>query len=343
MAGSVRKALEECGIPVVALPEATKPAVARFGGLERFDDTVTSVRIVYEGGEPDGAWVSVQTARWTGTRVRAGSLRMMVEDHMRMCGDRISAVEWAEAEATAIVDGEPVPGRIVHAGSRWWAFRCDWGDIEISIVARDWGTPAIAVDTVADLEPLLSRLEKEPAPAARPVRSPELTPATRPVRSLEPAEQGPGREPHRALLDAALRFSRQHAQWRADGGPVPQLPRAWPALWQAAVHRQMTLADQTESQARRAVEGIVSQLSTLSTRADWFRADSQLRERAIAETLLFGTGLGDNVSSRLAQYAWQRRHGMAAPANYADVEAGAAVRTQWIDAWAAWADRHGKR
>jgi hypothetical protein len=64
---------------------------------------------------------------------------------------------------------------------------------------------------------------------------------------------------------------------------------------------------------------MVSQLTNLQENAAWFRADSDLRERAIAETLLWGTGLSDTVASRPAQLAWQRHH---------------RIGTEW-EAWAA--------
>jgi hypothetical protein len=324
----IRQELHDSGIPIVALSDSTKPAEERFGGLEQADDTITSVRIVYEGAQPDGPWASVDTARWACTSVDSGPLRWTVEHHMRRRGDRLSAEQWTEGDATVIVDGRSVAGRIVRAGSRWWAVRCARGDIEISVVARDWHPDAIAVDTLVDVVPMLSRLRTPPASPMRP--------------EPEPVPDGLSREPHRALVDVVLRSAREQAEWRADGGPVPELPRYWTALWQAAVQRQMTLADQPEPEANRAVGSIVTQLSNLRHNAAWFREDSRLRERAIAETLLYGTGVSDDVSSSPAQHAWHSRQAMAPPANGAEVEAGAAADRRWIDAWAAWADGHAE-
>jgi hypothetical protein len=76
----------------------------------------------------------------------------------------------------------------------------------------------------------------------------------------------------------------------------------------------MTLTDQSEPQAKHAVASIVGHLCNLQNHAAWFREDAGLRERAIAETLLFGTGLSDNVASQHAQYAWQRQHESRPPA-----------------------------
>jgi hypothetical protein len=121
--------------------------------------------------------------------------------------------------------------------------------------------------------------------------------------------EGLSGEPHRALVDVVLRTSRAHAEWLADGGPVPALPRHWAALWRAAVQRHMALTDQAEGEAKDAVSVIVDQLSTLQQSAAWFREDGRLRERAIAETLLFGTALSDNVASRPAQHAWLEKRG----------------------------------
>ncbi|MGC9665202.1 hypothetical protein ACNTMW_01450 [Planosporangium sp. 12N6] len=325
-----RQALHECDIPIVALSEAAKPAAERFGGFERFNDAITAIRIVY-GARRDDVWVTVETARWVGTRVSSASLRTLVEDHMRQYGDRFSSVAWTEGDATVIVDGQPVAGRIVRAGSRWWAVRCERGDIEISIAAHDWHPDSIEVETLTDLEPLLSDLERRPVP--RPPAAP---------REPEPLPDELSREPHRALVDTVLRQACQHTEWMADGGPPPQLPSYWSSLWQAAIQRQMTLADQSESQAKRAVQRMLSHLSALHHSVAWFRDDDRLRERAVAETLLYATGLSDDVSSRRAQQAWQRRRqaGDPPPADYAEVEAEGRAQQHWLDEWAAWARDH---
>ena len=325
----MRQEVRACGIPIVSLVDATGLDEERFGGLEKSDDTVTNVKIVYGGGRPDGPLASVETSRWVGTRVDAGPLRWMVEHHMRLHGDRFSAVEWTERDATVVVDGRRVVGRIVRAGNRWWAARCELGDVEISVVARDWHPDSIAVETVADIEPLLAR------PRAR-RRS-----ATRPVPEAVPDDMA--REPHRALVDTVLARQRRHREWLADGGPVPQLPLYWSALWDAAVGRHIALTDLSESDAKDAVRSIVDQMSDLQGHAAWFRDDVRLRDRAIAETLLYGTGLSDTVASRPAQQAWSRRRSTRVSSNSAELEAGAAVDHQWLGAWAAWADDQSTR
>jgi len=133
-------------------------------------------------------------------------------------------------------------------------------------------------------------------------------------------------EPHRALVEAALRSRRALVTWLADGGDVPDLPEYWGELWEAALSRQIELSDQPDLAARMALRDLVSQLSDLDEGAAWFRSDDRLRARAINETLLYATGLSDRVSSRSAQVAW--RHGR---------------RGAWRQAWAAWARVHGRR
>lgn len=323
-ADRIRRQLVDSGIPIVALSE--KPSDERFGGLERFDDTVTNVRIVYTGADPDGPFASVDTARWAGTRIDSGPLRRLVEHQMRRDGERISAVEWSEDDTTMVVDGRPVAGRIVRAGHRWWAARCERGEIEISVAARDWSPAVIRMHTLADVGPMLSRLRTPPA-------SPRLP---------EPVPESLSREPHRALVDVALRCSQERAEWRADGGPVPQLPRYWSALWQAATQRQMALTDQARPVAHEAVRCMVEHLTGLHADAAWFRADNRLREQAIAETLLYGTGLTGGVPSLPAQLAWKRGHAVGAPGSSAEAETLAAASRQWARAWAAWADAQAK-
>jgi hypothetical protein len=319
----IRQQIDASGIPILGLSGSGRPADERFGGVESFNDTVTTVRIVYGEAVPGGPWASVDTSRWVGTPVSSGPLRAMVEHNMRMCGDRFSAVEWTDGDATVLVDSQPVAGRIVRAGGRWWAARCEHGDLEISVVARDWEPDTIAVDTITDPVPMLSRTHERPHPARPP--------------QPEPVPEGLGREPHRVLVDAALREERQRAAWLADGGPVPELPRYWSALWQATVERQMDLAGTPEPAARHDVGSIVSQLTSLQHEAEWFRDDGRLRERAIAETLLYGTGLGDRVPSRAAQMAWLRRESVNPPEDRAGIESTVAADRQWIDAWTAWA------
>ena len=133
-------------------------------------------------------------------------------------------------------------------------------------------------------------------------------------------------EPHRVLVDAALRSRRALVAWLADGGEVPELPGYWIELWEVALLRQIELSGQPDPAARVALRDLVRQLSDLDEVAEWFRTDERLRERAINETLLYATGLSDRVSSRSAQVAW--RHGR---------------REAWRQAWAAWARVYGPR
>lgn len=146
------------------------------------------------------------------------------------------------------------------------------------------------------------------------------------------------REPHTLLVEAVLRSSREHAEWWSEGGPRPQLPRAWGDLWQAAVRRQMDLAGEPEEDARRAVRTMLDQLTRLDREAEWFRTDPTRRDRAISETLLFTTGLAPGVPSRLAQVAWLRQHGLR-PVDYAKIKAITEARDEWLAAWNNWATR----
>lgn len=143
---------------------------------------------------------------------------------------------------------------------------------------------------------------------------------------MQGVPDGPAGEPHRALVETVLANQRRHREWMVDGGPVPELPGYWGALWKAAVQRHIALTDLPESDATDAVRSIVSQLGTLHGSAAWFRDDSRLRELAITETLLHGTGLSDRVTSREAQLAWPRRDGTQ----------------QWLDAWTAWTTSAGR-
>jgi len=146
------------------------------------------------------------------------------------------------------------------------------------------------------------------------------------------------REPHMLLVEAVLRSSREHTEWWSEGGPRPQLPRSWDELWQAAVRRQMDLAEEPEEDARRTVQAMLDQLTRLDREAEWFRADPALRQRAIAETLLFSTGLAPGVPSRVAQVAWLRQRGLR-PVDFAKIKAIAAAQDDWLTAWNHWANR----
>jgi hypothetical protein len=298
----MRRELSSCSIPIVGLSAATAPADARFGGLGKSNDVVINVSILYDSA--GSAWACVDTERFAGTPVGPTPLRDLVGRHMRLHGDRLSVVEWSEDDATVVVDGRPMPGRMVRAGDRWWAVRCERDDVVISVAGRDWHPAVIAVDTIADVAAMLDRL-RPPAPGM--------------VRELAelPADL-PG-EPHRLLVDAALRSTVERAEWLADGGPVPALPRYWSSLWRAAVARQVDLAGDTEAQAEHAVHSMVDQLVALHQNAAWFRDDAGLRARAIAETLLYATRLTEDVPSRAAQEAWR-----------------AGIRRRWLHEWSAW-------
>jgi hypothetical protein len=327
-ADAMRQALRGCQLRMTELAPGPDGTTARLVGYETSDDIVTCLHVVHTGPGADGPRATVETARWTGTRISSPPLRTTLEDHLRADGQRFSAVRWREEAATIEVDGRTVAGRRVHAGDRWWAVRTEPDELEITVVARDWHPVRVAVVTVVDPEPLLADLGRRPP--GRPAE---------PVRP-QPVPSELAGEPHRALVDTVLRSAGDRTAWYADGGPVPQLPPYWTALWEAAVHRQMSLADQSRTAAGDAVRGMVAHLSALQQGADWFRSNDRLRERAIAETLLYGTGLGEQVPSRAAQRAWGDRSATHSPGRHAAVETVAAAQVRWIGAWAAWADRH---
>ncbi|MEU4161804.1 hypothetical protein [Actinoplanes sp. NPDC026670] len=157
------------------------------------------------------------------------------------------------------------------------------------------------------------------------------------IRSVLAGDDPPaGREPHILLVHAVIKASREHDTWSASGGPRPQLPRTWTELWRNAVRRQTDLAGEPEEEARRTVQAMLDQLTRLDREAAWFRSDVTRRDRAISETLLYGTRLGPDVPSRPAQLAWDRQRGLR-PVDYAKITAIAAAQDEWLAAWNEWA------
>ncbi|SBT66660.1 hypothetical protein GA0070622_3686 [Micromonospora sediminicola] len=317
----LRRELRDSGLPVVALTGPGLPTTARFAGLESTDGTITHVRVAH-GDATTGPWAVVDTARRADNR--GDPLRHRLEHAMRMAGAHLSDVEWTEDDATMHLDGRPVTGRTVRAGDRWTATRCADAliDAEITVVARDWPAATIQLRLVADPAPLLDRTWRRPDPLPQP--------------PPPPVPQDLAREPHRALIDAALTHRRQTLTWIAGGGAHPELPAHWSGLWRAAVRRQQELTDQSEPAANRAVSDAIAHLTTLAGHADWFDTSPRLRERAITETLLHVTGLADDPPSGPAHRAW-RHHQRLVPDPTADLHRRAAADQAWRDAWTAWA------
>ncbi|MEV4416816.1 hypothetical protein [Catellatospora sp. NPDC049609] len=282
----ISRELREGGVPVFVLAGPLLPGRERFAGLEEADGRIVGVRIVHEGDRAHGPWAGVHCARTDGTP-GTDPLRWELTHGMAAYGETVAAADWAEGGMTVVVDGVAVPGRLLRAGGRWWAASCHRDGVEIAVVARDWHPDALGVRTVDDLGPMLTRHWYGP-----------------------PAQESAAghREPHLTLVEASLRLGRERRRWWGTWGPPPQRPVYWRELWQAAVRRQVVLADQAEPDAERAVGDMLGQLSALQDRAAWF-ADERLRQRAIAETLLFGTGLADAVPSAAAQRAWRERGG----------------------------------
>ena len=292
--------LLDCGLPVFALSPSRRPAPECFGGLESAGEAVVAVHVAY------AAWAVVHTTRWA----TAPPLRAVLEHHARFGGERCADLLWSEGPAVLLVDGQPVAGRRLRAGDRWWAVRGSRGDVEITVVGREWDPGTVAVETLADLVPMLERVRSGP--------------------HAVPSSEG-HREPHLALADAVLLNAAAQAAWLAEGGPAPESPPCWPSLWQAAVRRQTELSDQPERVADHAVSSMMSQAAALFREAAWFRDDAGRRGRAIAEILLHGTGLG-GVPSHAAQQAWLRRSVAGPPGRRA------AAHREWLAAWLAWAD-----
>ena len=308
----IRRQLLTGGLPIFALTPGPGPAGQRFSGLESDGAGLVAVQIVH--GEPPGPHVEVETAR-----IEQQSLRTALEHHVRLGGDRFADLRWSEAPATLRADDRPVPARVLRAGERWWAVRGDHDGRRITVVGHDWHPAEVAVATVTDLTPMLDRLAAvpdfvpwEPAPLPDDLRG----------------------EPHRALAEAVLDNAAEHRRWLAEGGPEPTMPSWWSALWQAAVHRQTVLSGESEAAAERAVSSMMSQLGTLCHEADWLRDDEDLRRRAVAEVLLYGTGIGTDVPSRAAQEAWERRSADG------PVESLAEADQDWTAAWQRWAEEH---
>jgi hypothetical protein len=292
--------LLDSGMPVFGLSPSLQPGEACFGGLESSGGTIVVVHVAY------GQWAVVDTARWDGGRMASPPLRAALEHHVRFAGECCADLGWSESPATLLVDGRAVAGRQVRAGDRWWAVRCGHADVEITVVGRDWQPGLVAVETMADLVPMLDG-----------------------PRDAVPMPEG-FREPHLALADAVLRNAAAQAAWLADGGPAPELLDYWSSLWRAVVRRQMELSGQPERVADHAVSSMMSQLAGLFHEAAWFREDADLRRRAVAEVLLYGTELGD-VPSGAAQQAWHRR------ALDGSARLPAARGREWLAGWQEWA------
>jgi hypothetical protein len=313
-------------LPIMELSGTVRPAPAQVTGWEGVDAAVTTVRVIHDAGRYDGPVVEVSTSRWGGTQVSNGPLRQVLEHHLRQDGERFSSTEWTVGSADVVVDGRVVAAEMLRAGDRWWAVRCENDGIEISIAARDWRPDAIEVETVTDVPEFLSRALPDLPPFTSPV----------PMSSVVPPETL-NRDPHRALVDVNVALSQRTYQWLADGGPAPEQVPYLSALWRAAVRRQMALTDQAEAEAKAAVTTIVEQLNNLYHNAQWFRDDSQLREKATLETILFWTQLDPQVASSRAQRAWRDHRAGSAPDTYDEVASHAATAVTWQDAWEAWA------
>ncbi|GID65786.1 hypothetical protein Acy02nite_36670 [Actinoplanes cyaneus] len=310
----LRRGLAEGRLPVLGVPDRGD---ARFQGWESSGELLIAVTVEY--GDPQESWLGVEAACWTGTIRSTPDLRETLKDHLRIAGIRFADVTWTESEASITLDGRELPARVVRAGDDWWAARAVLDDIEVGLTAyrteidlRVVTLPDAMVATMLNA-PLVRQQWPVPEPAG------------------EPAD--PGGEPHRRLVHSVLRSARETLVWLDEGGPSPRQPQAWPEIWRSAIRRQAELSGESEAVAEVAVQSLLSHLTSLQTDAAWFREDERLRERAISETLLYATGLSEDVPSRPAQEAWLERQGIRPQT--ARPETG----DLWRDAWSAWADQ----
>jgi hypothetical protein len=333
----LRRALAAGRLPMIGVPGAPD---ARIDGWDSTNDQLTCVSVRY-GAEPD-SWLLVETARWSGTGGASSPLRDVLEDHLRGAGVRFADVTWSESETPVSVDGRPMIARVLHAGADWWAARVIleaglFGEVEVGLSAYRRDFPArLAILPGAEIAELLDA----PMPGLG-----QLPPLAGGQGRAAPAEDDRGSvespvppgEPHRVLVDIVLRQARESAVWMAEGGPAPQLPATWGALWAAAVHRQSDLSGQSAEAADAAITDMLSQFTSLLSDAAWFRDDPALRHRAISETLLYVTGLAPNVPSRPAQQAWRsRQDARRPPAAQPDFDAMVQAEALWLYAWHTW-------
>lgn len=314
-------------LPIFVLSEVVQSTPAQVTSWAGAEGVVTSVRVLHDLGQrgDENPAVVVATSRRDGTLAEGESLRSLLEHHLRQDGERISTVEWAEADTEVVVDGRAVASHMLRAGSRRWAVRCQHGDLEISVTARDWHPGTIKIEAVADVPAFLA--------LALPALPPSMSPT--PAEEVVPSDTL-RQDPHRALVDVNLALSSQTYRWLTDGGDAPEQIPQLSALWQAAAHRQMTLTNQSEAEALAVVTTIVAQLNNLYHNAEWFRDDPRLRERATSETLLYWTQLDTEVASSRAQRAWRDLHVGSLPGNYGEVTSHAATSRTWQDAWRTW-------
>jgi hypothetical protein len=212
------------------------------------------------------------------------------------------------------------------------------GDL-VTLTGRGVAPELIRIEPVDDLRPyfearnkILGQLAERHRQAAPPV--------------LEPAE---GVAAFRALAEHTLD---EHARLREStrDGRVPRHRAGdaglYHALWQRAVREQQRIAGMDKRAADDVVTLVLNHLGQLLEDAAWF-ADPRLRAAAIDETLRHAM-LGDDVPSIAAQRVWERywtarmnaRFGSDDPADtLAAVRASQPVLSDWLAAWAAWAQR----
>ncbi|MFI1992674.1 hypothetical protein [Actinoplanes sp. NPDC020271] len=314
----LRRGLAEGRLPAFGAPDAGDP---RFGGWEMSDGLLATVTVEY--GEPGDSWLAVEAARWTGTIRSAPDLRDTLKECLRTTGVWFADVTWAESEATLTVDGQALPARVLRAGDDWWAARAVLGEVEVGLTAY---RKALDLRVVTLPDETVARMLDAP-----------LVPQRWPQAELSREPSDPGGEPHRRLVHLVLRSARETVVWLDEGGPAPRQTAAWPEVWRSAIRRQAELSGEPEAAAEVAMQSLLSQLTRLQSDAAWFREDERLRERAISETLLYATGLSENVPSRAAQEAWGEREGTRQLPPRPAVDGIAGIGDHWLAAWEEWA------
>jgi hypothetical protein len=336
--------IRRCDLPLVGLADpAPSPAmIVETSGTGAALDSLSLTYGEVNPAQAQGPLVLVHMSRPDESTVPL-TLRYLLEVELDRADDGAVVAETTEP-GELVVDGERRAATVQRAGARFWAARCAHADCLLTVVARDWDIASTRLASVTDLEPLI--LARRTELAALRARTPG--PVDEPAADVE--------NPHRALVEAVLHDSR-YIEKRARQGLPPRHRelRMTAGLWRAATEAQMRMADQAHQEANAAVTAMVNQLSQLQEESDWFATDERLRRDAVAETLMYWTGLREAVPSRRAQESWKRmwdhRQRLATGEDLADPAWITEVRAhhdqvvndrgEWLDIWNAWARGHG--
>jgi hypothetical protein len=299
-------------------------------------------------GDPtaaDGPFVSVTTAAGrhvVTTEAEAELLRAIDTERNRIADD--AGIDEEEPASPPEYNRALLPfgEALVCRHGAVWAARvlAEAGDgAVVTVTGRGVAPESIRLSPAGDLRPyfearnaMIGRLGDRRRHLAPPV--------------LEPAE---GVAALRALAEHTLdRHARILQSARDRRAPRRRAGDAalYHALWGRAVREQQRVAGVGERAADAVVTLAINHLGQLLEDAAWF-ADPRLRSAAIDETLRHAM-LGDDVPSLPAQLVWERywtarmesRWRSAEPDDkLADLRATQPVLSDWLAAWAAWAQR----